>query len=303
MLEALRVMQQLPQRPVVFANHPARSATGLGVYGLDTPAEFRNWYDTAPDVVSGFEGAPGHQAGSLNPDGTPDPSGARGGYANYPTMGGFDQMTARLGGLWDSLLGEGRRWFITSTSTSDSHVHYDVGGSDFWPGEYSKTYVHANQSYPDILDALRNGRVFVTLGDLIDRLDLVVRRTGKAPSHAEAHGNTATVGETLTMRGHDRDAEVEVRIRQPRVPNAAGDRPVVQRVDIITGRITGAVADRSTDTNPTTKVAARYGPGDWRREGDWIVIRHQLRGVDRPMYVRARHQHRRARTATRRPRS
>jgi len=26
-------------------------------------------------------------------------------------MGGFDQMTARLGGFWDSMLGEGRRWW------------------------------------------------------------------------------------------------------------------------------------------------------------------------------------------------
>jgi hypothetical protein len=55
-------------------------------------------------------------------------------------MGGFDQMTATLGGLWDSLLGEGRRWWITSTS--DSHVNWRDGGSDFWPGEYSKTYVY-----------------------------------------------------------------------------------------------------------------------------------------------------------------
>ncbi|WP_351228681.1 hypothetical protein [Streptomyces sp. NPDC002133] len=37
-------------------------------------------------------------------------------------MAGFDQMTARVGGLWDSLLGEGRRWWITATS--DSRVHW-----------------------------------------------------------------------------------------------------------------------------------------------------------------------------------
>ncbi|WP_353901506.1 hypothetical protein ABUL04_10295 [Micromonospora harpali] len=33
----------------------------------------------------------------------------------------------------------GRRWWITAIS--DSHVHWTRGGSDFWPGEYSKTYV------------------------------------------------------------------------------------------------------------------------------------------------------------------
>ncbi|NYH93464.1 phosphoesterase [Actinopolymorpha rutila] len=278
MVEALRVMRQLPHKPVMFANHPARSATGLGAYGLDTPEEFRNWNDTAPDVLTGFEGAPGHQAGALNNDGTIDPTGARGGYGSYPTMGGFDQMTARLGGLWNSLLGEGRRWWITSTS--DSHVHYTEGGSDFWPGEYSKTYVHATTDYADVLDALRKGRIFVTLGDLIDRLDLTA---------TAQPGNSVTVGETLRLNNKNRrDVEVEVRVRQPRGDNSAGDRPQVKRVDVITGQITGRVTDRSADTNSTTKVVGRYDAGDWKREGDWIVVKHTLRDVDGPMYVRVR---------------
>ncbi|SEH00242.1 hypothetical protein SAMN05444920_115221 [Nonomuraea solani] len=284
MLEALRVMRQLPHKPLLFANHPARSATGLGVYGQDTPAEFRDWHDTAPDIAHGFEGAPGHQADTLNKDGSIDPDGRRGGYGNHPTMGGFDQMTARLGGLWDSLLGEGRRWWITSTS--DSHVHYTDGGADFWPGEYSKTYVHAGWDYADVLDGLRNGRIFVTIGDLVDRLDLTVSRAdlgGAMPADG-----TASVGETLRLRGRDRDAEVEVRFRVPATPNAKGERPQVNRVDIITGRITGPARDRTSDTNPTTKVEARYGAGQWRRDGDEIVVRHTLRDIDGPMYVRVR---------------
>lgn len=286
MLSALRAMRGYPEPPVLFANHPARSATGLGVYGLDTPAEFRSWQDTAPEVVFGFEGAPGHQAGALLPDGTLNPTGARGEYGNFPTMGGFDQMTARLGGLWDSLLGEGRRWWITSTS--DSHVHYTDGGADFWPGQYSKTYVHAGWDYADILDGLRRGRIFVTLGDLVDRLHLLVRRTGHDQGGAEARGSLARVGETLRLHRHDRDVEVEVRIRQPRHPNANGDRPRVARVDVITGQITGVATDRSTDTNPTTVVAGRYGPSDWRTEDGWIVVRHQIRDVNAPSYVRVR---------------
>lgn len=276
MIEALRVMRQLPHKPVLFANHPARSASGLGVYGQDTPAEFRHWHDTAPDVVSGFEGAPGHQAGTLRPDGTLDPTGARGGYGNFPTMGGFDQMTARLGGLWDALLGEGRRWWITSTS--DSHVHYTEEGSDFWPGEYSKTYVHAAWDYADVLDALRRGRIFVTLGDLVDRLDLTAR----------AGNREAVVGETLEVRGRHRDVEVEVRVREPRRPNAAGDRPHVRRIDVITGQVTGRADDPTVDTNPTTRVVGRYGPGDWRRDDGWITVRHRMRKVDGTQYVRIR---------------
>ncbi len=51
--------------------------------------------------------------------------------------------------------------------------------------------------------------------------------------------SSATVGETLTLHGRDRDAEIEVRVREPRTPNAKGQRPHVNRIDIITGRVTG----------------------------------------------------------------
>lgn len=60
MLEALRYMDGIPDRPVVIANHPSRSAPDVGVYGQTTPAELRDWNDTAPQVAIGMEGAPGH---------------------------------------------------------------------------------------------------------------------------------------------------------------------------------------------------------------------------------------------------
>src|SRR5690606_34967062 len=165
MIAALEHMRALETPPVLIANHPSRSASDVGVYGAYSPAEFRDWNDTAPRVAVGMEGAPGHQAAALHEDGSLDAEGARGGYRKSPTLGGFDQMTARLGGFWDSMLGEGRRWWVTSTS--DSHSHWREGGSDFWPGEYSKTYVHAARNHADIIDGLRHGRVFVTTGDLI----------------------------------------------------------------------------------------------------------------------------------------
>ncbi len=76
---------------------------------------------------------------------------ARGGYGRFPTMGGFDQMTAQLGGFWDSMLAEGRHWWITANS--DSHRHWREGGSDFWPGEYSKTYIKAQKTDCMILES------------------------------------------------------------------------------------------------------------------------------------------------------
>jgi hypothetical protein len=269
-VEFLKSAASHRQKPIVIAHHAARSATGLGVYGQDTPREFRAGNNAAPDVYIGFEGAPGHQAGPLN-------GGARGGYGSHPTYGGFDQMTARVGGLWDSLLGEGRKWWITATS--DSHVHWTRGGSDFWPGEYSKTYVYAKQDYADIMDALRNGRIWVVTGDLISALDVT----------ATSGGKSANVGETVTVSRRNRnDVEIEIRFRELDGVNGNGDRPAVRRVDLIVGRITGLATDPNSDTNKTTKVVARFGRSDWHRSGKDFVIKHTIRNVEGDLYARVR---------------
>src|SRR5262245_27555832 len=197
-IEAMNYVGKLPHLPVMFANHPSRSAKGIGTYGQDEPWEFRQNNDAAPDVYRGMEGAPGHQAGGLAANGSTKrdssgkPLGRRGGYGGVDagTMGGFDRMTAIVGGLWDSLLGEGRRFWIVASS--DSHVHYSEAkkpGSDFWPGEFHKTYVLAHKNHDDILDGLRSGRIFVVAGDLISCLDLDARS-------GSAH---AGIGETLAV--------------------------------------------------------------------------------------------------------
>jgi hypothetical protein len=278
MLEALAYMRGVQTPPIVIANHPSRSAKEMGVYGQDRPAEFRDWNDTAPKVAIGMEGAPGHQAGALNKDGSIDTSGVRGGYRNAPTLGGFDQMTARLGGFWDSMLGEGRRWWITSTS--DSHRNWREGGSDFWPGEYSKTYVRARRTHEDILDGLRGGRVFVTTGDLIAELDVYA-------ADVRAPGVRAGIGEELKLaRGGD--VRVTIRVRDPEAENHHGDRPAVARVDLIMGAVGGRVTDRTTDRNPTTRVVQRFTASDWRRDGDVLTMTFILRGVTGGSYIRVR---------------
>lgn len=275
MIEALRFMRDIAAPPLVIANHPSRSATEVGVYGQYRPAEFRDWNDTAPMVAVGMEGAPGHQAGALYPDGSLDPAGSRGGYRRSPTLGGFDQMTARLGGFWDSMLGEGRRWWITSTS--DSHRHYSEGGSDFWPGEYSKTWVHARAEHADILDGLRHGRVFVTIGDLVSELD-VTATTG---------GHSADIGGALrTALGQP--VVVTIRLRDPAAANAAGRTPAVVRVDLILGDVTGPAADRTLDANPTTRVVHRFTAADWTRDGEVLTMTHTLTGLGQGHYIRVR---------------
>lgn len=274
MLEALDFMKTMESKPVVIANHPSRSAQGLGEYGLYDPAEFRNWNDRAPEIAVGMAGAPGHQAATISPDSS-FRERSRSGYGRFPTMGGYDQMTARLGGFWDSMLGEGRRWWITANS--DAHVHWKDGGADFWPGEYSKTYVYAEKSHDDILNGIREGRVFVTLGDLISELFVTV----------EGGHHTADIGGAIHV-SPGQDVEVTIRFKEPKSENAWGQKPSVSRVDLIIGEVTGPVTDRDTDTNPSTKVLQRFYQEDWKEENTYKVIRFTIPELDSNSYIRIR---------------
>ena len=283
---ALNHMTRLTRLPLLFANHPSRSATGIGVYGADEPWELRGNNDQAPEVYRGMEGAPGHQAAILAPDGTRrsdvagTPPRARGLYRNpgAGTLGGFDQMTAIVGGMWDSLLGEGRRFWIVASS--DSHVNFTETsrpGSDFWPGQFHKTYVHARPTYEDVLDGLRSGRIFAVAGDLVTELDVV----------ASSQTDRADIGGTLQV-APGQPVDVTIRFRDPEDTNHGGDRPTVRRVDLIRGEVCGPVADPSTDTNDTTRVVARFTEADWSRSGDVLTIATSLPASDVSTYVRVR---------------
>ncbi len=276
MLEALKVMASQKNTPLLIANHPGRSATGLGEYTDVTPTELRKWNTVAPNVAIGMEGAPGHQAATLFFDGSIKAIGQRGGYRHFPTMGGFDQMTALLGGFWDSMLGERRRWWITANS--DSHIHYTEGHADFWPGEYSKTYVYAKKEYDSILEGLRQGRVFVVTGDLIRFLELEL---------ISENGNRARVGESLIVKKNE---NVRVRIRFKGIDgvNAVGHRPEVARVDLIRGDFFELPQAEDVDRNPTTRIEARIESSSWTNVDGFIQIDTLLRSVEKSGYIRVR---------------
>jgi len=275
MIEAIAAAGKMAPAPLFIVNHPGRTATGLQEYTRVEPRELRNWNDTAPHVAVGMAGAPGHQASAVKPFGL-SPTGSRGGYRQHPTYGGFDQMTAVVGGFWDSMLGEGRRWWITANS--DSHVHWSEGGSDFWPGEYSKTYVYAERSHDGVMEAIREGHVFVTLGDLISELNI---------SAVSDHEAKASIGETLHLEA-DGQVTLKIQLRHTIEPNANGDQPRVQRVDIVAGNITGANEKRNSSVNPTTRVIARLDQDDWRANGDTVEMTFALPMPQQDMYVRVR---------------
>jgi hypothetical protein len=283
MAEALKFVDQYPKKPVVIAHHPSRSALNHREFGLTTPEELRTWNDAAPEVAVGMEGAPGHQAAvfssrqGMTVSGTPVPDWvyARGAYGRgFPTMGGFDQMTATLGGFWDSMLGEGRRWWITANS--DSHIHYTEGGIDFWPGEYSKTFVYAEKNYDDILEGIRAGRVFVATGDLAQELYLSIKSDDQLSEIGGKHN--AQKGEAIT---------IEIVVRDPDALNANGDNPTVARIDLIQGLVTGKHGDHSHDTNDSTQVIQRFDASSWRKDDEFIKMRYRI-SPQESIYLRVR---------------
>ncbi|WP_232492300.1 phosphoesterase [Novosphingobium kaempferiae] len=273
MIEALRYMAGLPVPPVLIANHPSRTATGYGEWGLHTPAEYQAWQEAAPNVVIGMEGAPGHQA--ARPETGKDKAhGSRGLYGGFPTMGGFDQMVARLGGAWDALLGRGLHWTITANS--DSHGHWREGGADFWPGEYPKTWVFAEPNAPDILDGLRNGRVFVATGNLVDQLEVKAAIGPTSP-------RTATMGQTLAIRDGD-ELDISIRFRPARTPNAAGQLPKVDHLDLIAGGASGVEGDH----NDSTRIVRRFTSRDFRADGEDILVSLRMKVSKGTTYLRVR---------------
>ncbi|HUN82335.1 MAG TPA: PHP domain-containing protein [Phycisphaerae bacterium] len=302
---AVKYLETLKPSPLFFANHPARR-------GRNSPMEMRAWGDAGPNVMRGFEAAAGHQAATLTGHirGHYEKGPKNDSWPGYPldsyrTWCGYDWYVAKVGGLWDSLLGEGRPWYITADSDSHRHwtEHHKVDDKtyktlghvttlqeelkptdktdniDFWPGEYTKTWAYADSPDPlAIMKALRSGSMFPVHGDLIDRLELTATSADAA----------APMGGMLLLDRPGQDVTLQIRVREPHRPNFAGRAMKVHHVDLITGEINGPLKDRAIIENPTARVAQRFEAKDARREGDWLSFSHRFPGVRTPFYVRVR---------------
>ncbi|WP_406387355.1 PHP domain-containing protein [Streptomyces sp. NBC_00887] len=302
---AEQVQRRKVKDALMLANHPARK-------GIDSPHEIRAWRDAQPTIAVGMEGAPGHQAagiaapaGAGSGRGYYDNSPGSASYAGYPlesyrTWGGFDWMTATVGGLWDSLLAEGKPWWITANSDSHS-VYADTavpgpnsdfttngyfndpvyGGGlnltdgDFWPGQYSRTHVGAASfSYKSVMDGIRAGRVWVDHGGLISGLNARVR----------SGLNAVTLGGVLHVRsGSQVDLVIDIALAG--CPNWAQFVPALARVDVIQGDVTGTVSDKDTFTTPNTKVVKSF---EVNKSTGTVRLTYSLGRVDKPVYVRLR---------------
>ena len=278
---------------IVFAHIERAGAfkTGASDGGYNVE-HFRDFNNAGPDVCFGFEGAPGHQVNYQGRGGFS--TGAFGG-----TYGGTGFYTATVGGLWDALLGEGRRWF--NFASSDYHKHWtncdnpaviDTCGDDFYPGEYQKTWVNVadknrerDYSLDEIADGLRSGNAYFVHGDLVSHLDFTAR----------SRFDEAAMGGELIIRDRRWLREplvLTIKFKSPAVNNH-GDVPVVDHIDLIAGEITGKVAPTDLNytnaTNPTAKVIASFTAADWHTDRDgYNVINYRIKDLDKSMYFRLR---------------
>ena len=138
--------------------------------------------------------------------------------------GGFDQMTAVRGRLLGNLPPGVKGGASGLSRSSDSHVSYTEPtrrGSDFWPGEFHKTYVHARKTVRRLLwMACATVRVFAVAGDLVTALDIEAASGQRRafPDWRYAGGRRRAPTVTLTIRFRDPDTLNPARRKPTRHP-------------------------------------------------------------------------------------
>jgi hypothetical protein len=260
------------------------NASGSNGFNVEHLRDFNN---AGPDIAFGMETQPGHGASSnrgeyqvLRNGGFPvgTPGGTTQDSVGGTTYGGTGVYGAQIGGVWDALLSEGRKfWFFAS---SDWHNRGVFGPDDrrstqdFQPGEYQRNYAlvrnGADKLRPQtIVDGLRSGNNFASSGQLIDRLSFIVcqgltEAQVQALAVAAASSSTAVdstscanMGEKLALAASG-DVVVGIVVRDPAglnnspysFPNPSLlqvsinqplNAPVLHHVDLIGGDVTSKV--------------------------------------------------------------
>lgn len=261
-VEGVRYLRDhFPGKSFVVINHPSRKLKY-------TVADLRDLHSAAPDVVLGFEGIPGHQK---NPDQRCKYSGEKGDgkYYHSRTYGGADLMLARVGGVWDAMLGEGRKFWVFSGS--DFHRAEE----DDWPGAFSVNYVRtATRTETALVEGMRSGNMFTQTGGLIEDLSFT----------ASTGATNAVMGGTLMVKG---EQSVTVSIAWKN-----GGKAALDHLDLITGEVHGMLTPDSaayaSPANTTAVVRKRFLANEWEHlSGGRCRVTVTL-PAGRSMYVRLR---------------
>ena len=167
----------------------------------------RNFNNAAPDVAFGFETQPGHGASSERGEYFPGRNNIGGVLVDSvggTTWGGTGIYGAKVGGVWDALLGEGRNWWFFASSDWHNRGLFlsddRRSTQDFFPGEYQRNYTMVRtgdeKMRPQaIVNGLRTGNNFAASGQLVDRLGFVACIGNPAP-----HGRSDQAVETMALQ-------------------------------------------------------------------------------------------------------
>lgn len=288
--------------------HIERAGCAVGGYSI---AAIRDMNDTAQTVFFGFEGMPGHQKATNRGEFSATACGGG-------SYGGAGTYIAAVGGVWDNLLADGRKFF--NFVSSDFHMTRD----DFYPGEYARTYVkvkHNNKrdgddthkakgenekddddanTQQDILDGMRSGNALSVHGDIISRLDFEVRKGEES----------ATMGETLTVKNGQK-ITVRIRFKSPATNNCQAGvnasagyvcaTPSVHHVQLIQGRINPTKASKlladGVTPNPAfnaidptvASVVKTFDASSWENDDDGFTsMTFKVAKVESDMFFRIR---------------
>jgi hypothetical protein len=165
--EALRWLEQRaahPEaKPVVIYEHPSRQRH----LSMPVVEDMLRWRKVN-DLVIGFSGAPGHQR--FKPLGSYK--------KGESTIDRWDPAAARIGDAWDSLLAKGLDVWAAH-APSDFHNDSPNELHDYWPGEFSETWLYVPDKSPaGVLRAFRAGTFFAAHGHIVRRVELTLEASG-----------------------------------------------------------------------------------------------------------------------------
>ncbi len=151
-------------------------------------------------------------------------------------------------------------------------------GSDFWPGQFSRTHVGVTgYGYRAVMAGMREGRVWLDHGHLLDGLDVRLTRDCD-------FGRGVTLGGRLRVRRGEK-LTLNITVTTASRLNPQGILPELAHVDVIRGAVRDRVTDRDTWKAPDTKVVKSK---DVTGRTGTYTLRVPLTAGDESFYVRLR---------------
>lgn len=225
--------------PVVMYEHPSRKDD----HSIENVADVKFWR-TVNDLVVGFSGAPGHQRAK--------PLGSY--KYKEVTIDRWDPAAARIGDAWDTLLGQGLDVWAAS-APSDFHNVDPADLNDYWPGQFSETWMYApSRTAQGVLQALRAGSFFADHGAIVREVELRVRVAGLA--------RAAGAGEVIAAApATNVSVELSFRIPERALPEGTNRIDQVELIAIKNGTASVVATATPSGTGPALTYSTTVPAG------------------------------------------